>query len=72
MKAASKEIYSKSVIYNLLLLVNSKRGHIVYSLQDIFVYTDWKIAIFAHCVLIVHPVAISTQSIHRWKVHLVG
>jgi len=38
MKVPSEEIYSKSTICDILLMVNSNRGRITYRLRDNFAY----------------------------------
>jgi len=59
-----------------LLVINSHFGRISYSFRDIDTFS-YKIACFPRptivwCRLVEERLAVSTKSIHRWKVHLVG
>jgi len=53
-------------------MINSNRGRTTHRLRDIFPYRGWKSsfssAVFVDPLAEERP-AISTQCIHRWKVH---
>jgi len=50
MKAPSEEMYSKSTMYDFLLMVNCNSGRITYRLWDITAYRGWKSPIFTYCI----------------------